>query len=182
MINIYKVKLTILQQEILRFLFIKAGISFNARNLAKNLNVSPTAISKSLSLLEKENLIKIKKDRDSGRLSIELNRDNRKVIWLKRSDNIKQIYESGLVQFLYDNFPSATVILFGSYAFGEDTISSDIDMAIIGAKQKETKLAEFDKRLERTISLQYYKNFKEINKNLKENILNGIVLKGGVEL
>ncbi len=103
-------------------------------------------------------------------------------MWLKRADNLKQITESGLSAFLYDTFPGSTVILFGSYAFGEDTTQSDIDLAVIGAKEKEIDTTKFDEMLERTININYYPNFKSIDPHLLNSILNGITLKGAVEL
>ena len=57
--NIYKLKLTNLQQGILRLLFIKAGISLNQRQVSKILEVTPPAVMKALPALEKENLIKL---------------------------------------------------------------------------------------------------------------------------
>ena len=182
MVNIYKLKLTILQQGILRLFFIKAGTSLNARAISRFLEVSQPAVSKALPGLEKQEIITIKKDKESKRLSIELNINNRSVVWLKRADNLKQIYDSGLVQFLYDNFPGSTAILFGSYAFGEDTITSDIDLVVIGSKPKELDLSKFEKMLERAIIINYYSSFKDINKHLLNNILNGITLKGAVEI
>lgn len=182
MVNIYKLKLTNLQQEILRLLFIRTGISLNQRRIATTLKVSQPAVMKAIPKLEKEDLIKVKQDKESKRWSIELNKDNQEVIWLKRADNLKQIYESGLVQFLYDKLPGATIMLFGSYSLGEDTINSDIDLAAIGIKNKELDLAKFDKMLERTIIINYYAAFKDINKHLLNNILNGIILKGAVEI
>ncbi len=180
--DIYKLKFTILQMEIVRFLFIKSGMSFNERGIARHLNVSPTAISNALEKLEKESLILVKKDKESKRLSIELNKDNPKVYNLKRVENLKLIYESGLIEFLSDNFPGSTIILFGSYSYGEDNINSDIDIAIIGYKEKEIDLTKFHKLLERSIMLNFYQDFKDIGKNLKDNICNGIVLKGAIQL
>ena len=182
MINIYKLKLTILQQEILRLLFIRAGTSLNAHAIAITLEVSQPAVSKALPMLEKEAFIKVSKDKLSKRLSIELNRDSQQNIWLKRADNLKQIYESGLGQFLYDSFPGATVILFGSYAFGEDTASSDIDLAVIGVKEKILDLTKFEKMLERGIIINYYKSFNDLDNNFLSNIASGIPLKGAVDL
>ena len=178
----YKPKLTILQQDILRLLFIKVGESLNARTIANILEVSQPAVSKALPTLEKLNYIKVSKDKNSKRLSIELNRDNQQTIWLKRTDNLKQIYESGLVKFIYDNFPEATVVLFGSYAFGEDTIKSDIDLAMIGSKEKDIDLSKFEKILERPIIINYFKSFKSIDNHLLNNIVNGITLKGAVDI
>ena len=182
MVNISKQKLTKLQNEILRLLFVKTGKPLNALRIAQILVVSQPAVSKALPELEKLGFVKIMKNKESGRFSIELNRDNHKVIWLKKVDNLKQLYESDFVQGLYDNFPGATVILFGSFSSGEDTINSDIDIAIIGVKKKNFDLSDFEKVLEREININYYGSWKLIHKNLKDNILNGIILKGAVDL
>ena len=101
---------------------------------------------------------------------------------LKRVDNLKLIYESGLADYLEKEFAGATIILFGSYSRGEDTNRSDIDIAIIGRKNKLIDLKIFESLLEREINLNFYDSFKEIHKNLKENLLNGIILFGGIEL
>ncbi len=182
MVDMYKLKFTILQLEILRFLFIKAGASFNARGVAKPLKVSQTAVSKALPLLEKEGLVGIEKDKQSGRWAIKLNRDNPKVTALKRAENLKMLYESGTISFLEDTLPGATIILFGSYSRGDDTTKSDIDIAVIGRKEKNLELKQFENALERKINLNFYASFNEIHKELKENLCNGIVLIGGIEL
>lgn len=182
MVNIYKQELTVLQQEILRLLFVKAGMSLNQRRIARILEVTPPAVIKALPKLEEEGLINVKQDEDSKRWSIELNRDNHKVIQLKRVDNLRQIYSSGLADFLEKEFAGATIILFGSYSKGEDTTTSDIDIAVIGRKEKKLDLTIFDKTLERTILVNFYPSFKEVHKHLRENLFNGIVFAGGVEI
>lgn len=181
MVNIYELKLTVLQQRILRLLFIKAGTQVNQNQIAKILQVSQPAVMKSLPTLEKQNCINMKQDKESKRWAIELNRERPSMIGLKRVDNLKQLYESGLIDYLYKMFAEATIILFGSYAFGEDTIHSDIDLAVIGTK-KEIIQKTFEKILERNININHYPSFKGIDKPLLHNILNGIILKGAVEL
>jgi len=165
----------------MRLLFVKVGTLLNMNNIAKNLHVSQPAVLKAIPLLQKEGFIIAQQDKDSSRWSIELNRDDKRIIGLKRSDNLKQIYESGLVKHIYDLFPGATVILFGSYAHGEDTANSDIDLAVIDGDKKEID-KKFSKILEREIVINYYKSFKSIDSSLLSNILNGITLKGSVEL
>jgi len=182
MIDIPKPKLTLLQQEILRFLLVRAGKSFNALGLAKPLGVSQTAIAKALPLLKEGDLVKVDKDKESGRWIIELNRDNRKVLQMKRVENLKMIYEIGLVDFLEKEFAGGTIILFGSYSRGEDVVGSDVDIAVVGRKEKNVHLDEFEKKLEREIFINFYSSFKDIHKNLRENIFNGIVLIGGIGL
>ena len=166
-----------------------SGQVFNARALAKALDVSQVAISKSLPLLEKKQLIILDKNKESKRFSIELNKDNILVLGLKRADNLKLLYESKLPEFLKEKFPGCTITLFGSYSRGEDvninnekSHNSDIDIAIIGIKEKFIDLERFERCLEKKIILNFYDSFKDIHKNLKENILNGILLSGGIEL
>jgi predicted nucleotidyltransferase len=178
----YKLKFTELQQDTIRLLFIKAGTALTANAISKALKVSPTAVGKAMPALEKAGLLLVSKDMETKRLSIQMNRDNHAVVWLKRADNLKQLYESGLVQHFYDIFPEATVIVFGSYAAGEDTMRSDIDIAIIGSGEKKVQLGEFEKALQRQITLNYYKSFRDVDRHLLNNILNCITLKGAVEL
>ncbi len=187
--DMYKLKWTRLQAEIFRFLCIRAGQTLNLRGIARPLKVSPTAVSHALIELKKERLIKVKKSETINLLSIEFNRDNYKAIQLKRVENVKMIYESGLSDFLYNGFPGCTIILFGSYSRGEDAWfsekderNSDIDLAIIGTKGKEAELTKYGQLLERNISINFYKSWNDIHKHLKDNILNGIVLSGGIDL
>lgn len=185
--DIYKIKWTRLQAEVFRFLCIKAGQILNLRGMARALKVSPTAVSNALILLEKEKLVVIKKSKNMNLLSIEFNRDNHKAVEMKRVENLKMVYESGLSDFLFNEFPGCIVILFGSYSKGEDAWvgeteenRSDIDVAVIGTKWKEVNLTKFNKMLERTISINFYTSWKDIHKHLKNNILSGILLSGGL--
>jgi predicted nucleotidyltransferase len=182
MVNIYKLKFTLLQQEILRLLFIQIGKKLTQRAIAIRLDVSQPAVVKALPELEKENLIIINQDKDSKRWAIELNKNNPKVMELKRIDNLKLLYEIGFAEFIEKEYAGSTIILFGSYAKGEDNINSDIDVAIIGRKDKSLDLNKFEKLLERKIIINFYDSFEKIHKHLKENLCNGIIITGGIEL
>src|SRR3989339_857633 len=151
MVNINKQKLTILQQNILRVLFRKSGVSLNQRQLANLLGVTPPAIIKALPLLEKLGFIKLNKDKETKRFSIELNKNNLRVMQLKRVDNLKQVYESDLADFLEKEYAGAIIILFGRYYRGDDLLNSVIDIAIIGRKKKDVNLQNYEKFLERKI-------------------------------
>ncbi len=180
----YKLNWTILQQKIFRYLCVNSGESINQRGIASYLRASPTAVGNSIKKLEKEKLATSSAHPKMNLITYELNRDNRKAIELKRTENLRLIYESYLIENLEENFPGCTIILFGSYSKGEDTKESDIDIAIIGSKEKriDKLVKKFEKILEREININFYDSFKEINKELKENLFNGIVLSGGIEL
>lgn len=178
----YKLKFTKLQNEILRLACIKRGEKLNQRTVARLLKVSPTAIGKALILLKDEGFIKIEKDKMVHITAISLNVDNQKAFLWKKIENLKLMYESEIVEYLEERYPGATIILFGSYGRGDDTITSDIDIAIIGRKETEMSLEIFERKLERKINIQFYEHLNQIDKYLRNNILNGIVLSGGVEV
>ena len=180
--NANKFKFTKLQNEIFKLLCIKVGTLLNKREIARLLKVSPTAVAKSLPALEKVNLIKVEKDKKINLTLIELNRNNPETIVFKRVENLKLIYESGLADFLEEKFPGCLIILFGSYSLGEDTEKSDIDIAIIRAKEKPLDLKKFEQVLKRNVFLHFYEGLDEINKHLKSNIFNGITLSGVIEI
>lgn len=182
MVNIYKQDLTILQQEILRLLFVRLGTVLTMRKIAQLLQVSAPAVAKALPGLADKDYVRVEQDKESKRWSVELNRDSPKALQLKRADNLKQVYESGLADVLIREFAGGTIILFGSYSRGEDTVKSDIDIAAIGRKEKSVDLEKFNLLLERTINVQFYDSLNKVHKHLRENICNGILLAGGVEL
>ncbi|MFH1396374.1 MAG: nucleotidyltransferase domain-containing protein [archaeon] len=174
----YKLNFTKLEQEIFSLLCIKAGEKLSQREIAILLKVSPTAVSKSIKNLNE--LIKIEKTKTINFISF--NRDNRAAIDMKRVENLKNIYLSKLSEYLEEVLAGATIIVFGSYARGEDTIKSDLDIAVIGRKDKLLKLQKYEKSLQRTININFYDSWKDIHTNLKNNILNGFILHGSVVL
>ena len=178
--DIYKLKWTVLEQEIFSLLCLKAGERLSQREVAGILDVSPTAVSNSMKKLKDSNLIKIEKTKTINFVSF--NRDEQKAIELKRAENLKNIYLSGLSDYLEKELAGATVILFGSYSNGEDTNTSDIDITVIERKDKMLELEKYEKVLNRRININFYDSWKKIHENLKNNILNGILLHGGVEL
>src|SRR3990167_1285555 len=112
--DIYKLKWTVLEQEIFSLLCLKAGEKLSQREIARILNVSPTAVSNSIKELKDSNLIKIEKTKTINFISF--NRDEQKAIELKRVENLRNLYISGLLEYLKKELAGATVILFGSYS------------------------------------------------------------------
>lgn len=176
----YKLKWTVLQAEIFSLLCLKAGEKLSQREIAKALDVSPTAVANSISKLKDSGLVRVEKTKTINFISF--NRDERRAVELKRAENLKNIYLSGLSDYLERELAGATVIVFGSYSIGGDTNTSDIDIAAIGRKDKMLHLEVYEKILNRKINVNFYKSWGSIHEHLKNNILNGILLHGSVEL
>ena len=72
------------------------------------------------------------------------------------------------------------IILFGSASKGEDIEESDLDL-FIQAPEKKLSLEKYEKLLNRGITLFFEENFSRLSNELKNNILNGIVLRGYIK-
>ena len=180
--DVYKEKFTILQNSILGYLCLKTGQKINQRELAEILNVSPTAIAKSLLLLVQEKLIKVDNLGKMNLKQIYFNKDSKEGLKFKKWKNLQMFYNCGVLYYLYKKFPGCTIILFGSFARGDDIFNSDIDIAVIGSVWKKMDLSRFELKILHEINVNFYKSWNKIDKGLKENILQGIVVFGDVEL
>ena len=116
------------------------------------------------------------------------NTESKKFIDLKIMENLKKIRESGLLEYLNNEFnnPQA-IILFGSFAKGENIQKSDVDMLVITPSKKELNLEGYNKYLGHKIHLFLFSEkeinqMKDKNKELINNFINGIVLDGYWEL
>ena len=143
----YKLKWTVLDQNVFSLLCKNPTEKYSQRDIAESLHFSPTAIAKSLRNLK--DFVIIEKTKTINFISF--NRDEQRVLDLKRVENLKNIYISGLSDYLEKELAGATVILFGSYWRGEDIINSDIDLAIVGRKDKNKDVTKYEKCLERKI-------------------------------
>ena len=164
------------RERVLKLLFNYPLRGFHVREISRLLKISPPAISKAIKQLEKENLISISK---KFLYEIKANLENQEFRNMKRVHNLKSIYDSGLFSYLKESSPLGAIILFGSYSRGDDTEKSDIDIAIEG-KDKKLILEEYEKKLNRRINIEFIE-FRNISKELKDNIINGIILSGYIK-
>ncbi len=155
---------------------------FHVRKVAKTLNLSPSTATKYLDSLEREELIMKKEEYNHNIYRANIGSENYK--HAKTFFNIEKLNESGLLEFLdreYNN-PEA-IILYGSYALGEDGSKSDIDIAIITTLKKNIELNNFENKLKKKIQILELTN-KEVHKNkhIGNKLINGIILRGYWEL
>ena len=93
-----------------------------------------------------------------------------------------------MIEFIDEYFHNPkSIVLFGSFRKGEDISNSDIDIAVENddfKKYKTTSLRElskFEKVIGRNIQIHLF-NRKNVDINLFNNITNGIVLSGFLEV
>jgi len=162
--------------KILKEIFENPTYGFHIRELARKTNLNPNTIISITDDLKKKNLVIKRKNKNL--VEVKANIEDIKFIRSKRCFNLKQLYDSGLVDFLIDfyNGPEAIVVM-GSYSRGEDIEKSDIDVVIITPKKEAPEASMFEKRLMRKIHILVVK-YQELSKEFYKNLINGIVLHG----
>lgn len=173
-------------QRVLEVLFHYPEKEFSLSDLAKETGVAKPHIGTILSELERLRYITITKLTKIWR--IKANQESGNFIKSKIVYNLNFIYQSGLVEFLNEHFgnPKA-IILFGSFRKGEDLSTSDIDIAIEGETDEYktfrlVKLIEnFEREIERKIQIHLF-NRKNIDSHVFNNIANGVILSGFLEV
>ncbi|MBI2632560.1 nucleotidyltransferase domain-containing protein, partial [Candidatus Pacearchaeota archaeon] len=112
---------------------------------------------------------------------------SKKTLNLKLYYNLEKIRTSHIIEEIEKLYDFPIIVLFGSFSSATDSIESDVDMCIISNIEKEFPIERYEKILNRKISLHIFtKNSfakaKRLNKELINNICNGIVLSGELEV
>jgi len=161
--------------EIIELVFKKPEKWMHIRKIARKLKISPETIRKNLAKLKKKQVVEER--REGNMLRFRANLENENYKREKTLHNLKSIFDSGIVNFLYDYYHPKAIILFGSYARGEDISTSDVDIGIVIKNKKRPDLSKFEKKISRSIELSLFTK-NEVSNEFFNNIINGIVLKG----
>jgi len=174
------------KEKIAEILFRYPEKEFSLSDLAREAGVAKANIGKILRYFKEMGLINIEELSKIWR--IKANQGNWLYIRSKIIYNLNFVYKSGLVEFLVDYFKNPkAIVLFGSFRKGEDLSKSDIDIAIESEEIKEYEIiglrefSEFEKIIGRRIQIHLF-NKKDIDLNLFNNIVNGILLWGFLEV
>ncbi len=167
--------------KILRLFFEGPNVRLYLREVARRAELSATGAMKILGALEKEGLLE--KERTALTVNYRGNYDNESFMALKRSLNLYSLYSCGLVSSLVEFYKILEcIILFGSYAKGEDTNESDIDIAVLTSLKDYPGLDIYEGCLKRKISLHLIENIKNENQEFINSLANGIVIYGYFEV
>lgn len=165
-------------------LFVKDSYrKFNVREVSRLTKLSPSTASNYLKQLVKAHFLKNMEERNY--ILYFADTESRFFKDLKIYSNIKKIRSSGIVDFIEKklNYPEV-IVLFGSYAKGENKIGSDIDLFILSESKNIPNLTSFEKKLSTKIQIFLYgrKDVEKMDKELVNNIINGVVLSGFFEV
>ena len=161
--------------KVLKVFLDSPTYEFGLREISRICKVAPPSVSNYLKEFEREGLVERKFRKDLPVYTG--NREQDMFITYKKISILYELFNCGLVHFLWNNLSPQAIILYGSFARGESIEDSDIDIFVIG-KEKKIDLEKYEKKLGKKIHLMFNANVKNIQKELKNNLINGIILKG----
>lgn len=171
--------------KVLGYFFEEPYNEVYLRELSRKVELSIFALKNAVDDLVEDGLLL---ERREGRLRyLKANMENLFFKHLKIAFNVKKILDSGIVDYLNKKVPAlSSIVLFGSWARGEDDKESDIDILVIGQKPKRINVSDFEKRLGRKVELTFLR-WSEWRKTIQEDrafylevITNGIVFYGNM--
>ncbi len=152
---------------------------FSVRGIARNLKLSHATVLKYIANLEKFGFIK--KKEATLYPTYFANTENQKYKFYKRNWLVFKINESGLIEFIQKQALPSTIILFGSGAKAVFTEKSDIDI-FVEANETKLDLTKYEKKLDHKINLLFEQNINNLSKELRNNIINGVILYGFIKI
>ncbi|MFH0870546.1 MAG: nucleotidyltransferase domain-containing protein [archaeon] len=131
--------------------------------------------------LEKECFIRSEKL--AGMAVYSADRTSKKFLLEKKLFNVRRLFELGIVNWFISEYDSPALIVFGSFSKGEDVEGSDIDIYLETPIKQSKDLRFLEKKIGKTLHIHKYKSISSMeNKELANNILNGVILNGFIEV
>ena len=146
---------------------------FYLREIAKILKISPSSAKKALDRLKKLNLTK--EESIANLRIVSGNIEERLLKQIKITRNIE------FVKLLINKLePSTSIILYGSFAKGENDQQSDIDLLVISNKKDGFEIYEYKGYTTQIVKMTavQWKKAKKENSAFAKEVKKGILLKG----
>jgi predicted nucleotidyltransferase len=170
-----------IKEIIKEFFFVNPSAKIRVRGLEKTLKLSLPSVIRYCKELQKEGILTTIKM--GNVVFYTADKTSQNFLLQKKLHNIKSLHTSGLIEFMKIELSNPAIIVFGSYSKGEDIEKSDIDVYLETPSDKQIELIGFERKLNRKIQIFRYKGLQEIkNINLANNIINGIILNGYIEV
>lgn len=169
------------KKTITEYFFINPTAKLRVRQIERLTKTALPSVIRYSKELNKGGILKI--DKVAEVLLYSADRSSKQYLLEKKLFNIRQLFDSGLVSFLIEEYHNSPIIVFGSYSKGEDIENSDIDIYVESPKDIKPDLSLFEKKLKRNIQIFRHRSLHDIKNNeLANNIINGVNLNGFVEV
>jgi predicted nucleotidyltransferase len=179
MIHLYQ---KVAHLKVLSHFFENPFEDFYLRELARLLKISPMTVKRALEVLVKDGLI-IREEK-KNQILYRANMENFAFRFAKISYNLSLLDKNNIVEYLLNQNPGiSSIVLYGSFAKGENDKNSDLDILVISTpKNIDTKTLskrlKIDVNIMNFTSTQWTKQAKTNRAFYLDVITEGVVLHG----
>lgn len=153
------------------------------RELGRKIGLAPTSVKKYLEELEGEGIIKKRVEKGETYPIYTINSGNEHLKHLSAMRIIKKINEIGLIKQLERDYFSELIVLEGVNLYGGEPVKERITFYIKTKEKKEEKSMKlYEEELKKKIKIVTYQKIGELSKEEKKELINGIVIKGKIDL
>ena len=168
-----------IRYRILELFMYQSTRDFSIRGIARQLKLSHVTVMNHIN--ELIDLKLIRKKEETLYPTYYANTESKKFRMYKVRAIVFTIEKSGLIEYIRGKTLPSSIILFGSCAKGNYTEKSDIDIFIEASKTK-LGLEKYEKKIKRSINIIFEKNISNLSHELKNNIVNGVILDGFIRV
>ncbi len=153
---------------------------FHIRGIAKETKLSTTAVESAIEKLRDFGIVKI----IPGNVvtSVRADLDSPPYSFYKKIFNLYRLERYNFIENLKNAMQAETIVLFGSFAKGEDIEQSDVDIMVITRSKPDTHITEliriWEHELNRKVNLHVLPSLDGAKSEFKNSLANGIVLYG----
>ena len=171
--------------KVTELIFNYPNKTFHIRMLEKETGFSTTAVIDAITELKEYNIIQV--EETPLTTNIKANLESEAYRFYKIVFNLYRLKRYLFVDKLVEVFnnPEA-IVLFGSFAKGEDIEESDIDILVISPSKNRESLGHFvnafEKELNRKINIHILSSLDKSSNEFKNAAANGIVLHGYLKI
>jgi len=166
------------QREVLNYFIKNPKSEVHLRGLTEEIELSYSSTRRGLKELRDRGFLE---SEEKGNMTL-YRPVGKKFREAKKLVNLENLENSGLTEFLEKELRPEAVVLFGSYLEGQDRKDSDIDLAVVGGRDKELNLTDFEEQLSREIQLTKVEDLEDEEREFKNTLANGLVLQGYMEV
>ena len=153
---------------------------FKLRELSREASIAPASLYTYLEHFINRTVVKVVEE--YGLKLYKANTESEIYKQDKIAYNIQKIQNSKIIDEINKKFDYPCIILFGSKSKGEDNEKSDIDIAIISTINAEIDTNKYENSLNSEVNFLVINNFNKLAAEIKNNIINGKILSGYLEV
>lgn len=164
--------------QVARRIFNYPNTLFHVRKLAKETGLSTTGVESAIHELHDHHIITVHNTDLTKNIQADLHSDAFR--FYKRIFNLYQLHS--LLEAIKRPFQPKAIVIFGSFAKGEDAEESDVDILIITNRKDKESLSKIikitEKELNRTIALHILESLDKSEPEFRNAVANGMVVYG----